>query len=146
MTEIVGFQLPEVFEWVYTTLKNDATLAAQVPGGWHEHPAPEGTTFPYGTFQVQAGVEDIDAVGSRRIWEEVLLLVRVIREGRSTVALKTAADRMDTLLHRASGTTDQGRVLSCVRDGVFHLPELSQGKSYRHLGGFYRVLAQPLAV
>ena len=146
MTEIVGFQLPEVFEWLYARLTGDATLAAAVPGGWHEHPAPQGTAFRYGTFQVQAPPDDVVAVGAHRVLEDVLLLVRLIDQGRSVTALKPAADRLDTLLHRASGTTDAGRVISCVREGVFYLPEAIDGKHYRHLGGFYRVLAQPLSV
>lgn len=146
MTEIVGFQLPEALKWCFETLSEDATLDALVPGGWHEHPAPEGTVFPYGTFQVQASGEDVDAVGAHRIFEEIVLLVRVVHQGRSTIGLKPAVDRMDVLLHRASGTTDGGRVISCVREGTFHLPEISQGKHYRHLGGLYRVLAQPLSV
>jgi hypothetical protein len=142
MTEITGTQIPEVFRWIAATL-NDATLNAAVPGGWHEHPAPEGTAFVYGTVQVQAP-EDLDVVGGHRVWEELLVLLRVIAKGRDTLALKPAVDRMDALLQRGSGTTAGGRVLSCVRVSPFYLPEASQGQHYRHLGGLYRILAQPL--
>lgn len=149
MPEIVGYQLPEVLAWLSATLTGDATLAALVTGGWHEDPAPEATAAAgetYGTVRLQAPVSDLDAVGSHRIWEDGLYLVQVIKEGRSTAALKPAADRVDVLLHRTSGTTAGGRVLSSVREGLFYSPEVTNGRHYRRLGGFYRILAQPLVV
>lgn len=143
MPEVTGFALPEVFEWLYETLSGDATLAGLTPGGFHEHPAPEGTAGDRVTYQLQAP-RDVDVVGSHRVLEELLVLVRVIGDGRSTKRLQPAADRLDVLLQRASGTTEDARILNCRRLSTFWLPEVSQGKHYRHLGGIYEILAQPL--
>ncbi len=135
-------EYPRAAEWLYATLHGDSALMAAV-SGIYEHPAPQGSTYPVVTFQQQAEV-DVEVIDANRVWAEFTILVRVIGQTASTASLKAAADRLDALLHRVSGVTADSQVISCVRTEVFHLAEEVNGVSYRHLGGLYSLLVQPL--
>jgi multidrug efflux pump subunit AcrA (membrane-fusion protein) len=52
------------------------------------------------------------------------------------------AKRIDAVLHAASGSNVDGVIIACTRLRPFQLTELTDGVQYRHLGGFYRLLAQ----
>lgn len=129
-------------KWLYSRLAADGVLAAAAPGGIHEHPAPPGTASPLITYQLQAPV-DVKVVPDKRVWAEMVYLVRAIGQGRSYVVLEAAADRLDVLLDRADGATSDARVISCTRDSAYALSEERNGVEYRHLGGLFRLLVQP---
>lgn len=128
--------------WLYTKLHGDSTLLASVPGGVHTWPAPANASGAYVLYQMQSGV-DIRGVGPTRIGVSGLWLVRVVAETQSyTGNLLTAANRIDVLLHAASGTATGGTVWACVREQPFQLPETKDGRQWRHLGGIYRLWVQ----
>lgn len=114
--------------------------------GVHEHPAPQGVTFPIITFQVEPE-EDVTVVGEDRVWAEFRVLVTAIGEGQSTLGLAPIADEIDARLHGAEFglAGDDAMVVSSVRDRPFSLPILEEGKSYRRLGGYFRLIVQPLS-
>lgn len=144
MTTVV--EVVEAYEWLDATLKGDATIQSLVgnPARVHEHPAPQGTVSPYITVQSMAPLEDLDVVGAHRVWTEGLFLVRAVAETASIKVVEPIAKRIDELLHRSGGATADGRVVSSTREEAFYLPEFTNGKSYRHLGGVYRLYIQPL--
>jgi hypothetical protein len=95
------------------------------------------------TFQQEAET-DLAVISEHRIWADSLFLVRATKATRSTEELKAIADEIDARLHRADGTTTDGRVLSSVRSGGYHDTEITDGVTYKHLGGHYALLVQPL--
>lgn len=136
MNEIVRAQ-----EWLRATLN---TAPAVSGGRIFPDVAPQGAEPPYTVFQYQGG-GDLMESGAARVWSSLLFLVRVIDKTNTIgAALRTAADEIDARLHDKSGTTADGRVVSCVRTEPFQLAEVDQGVQYRHLGGIYRLYVQSL--
>lgn len=135
-------EYPRAAEWLYATLTTPAI--AGLTGGVHEHPAPQGTAYPAITFSLQAAT-DVGELAEHRIWAELLLLVRAWGQTRSTASLRAIADEIDARLHRGSGTTSDGRVISSVRLEAHHDRNVADGIEYRALGGIYQLLVQPLS-
>ena len=127
--------------WLASTLGGDATLLAAAPGGVHADVAPEGTASPWVVFFLVAAA-DASAVGAIRIMADLVYEVRVTGRDCGYAGLKTAANRIDALLHRATVTDADGKVLGCRREEVIRFSEQDGDRVYRHLGGQYRIYAQ----
>jgi len=130
-------------EWLYGVLSNDATLNSYVSGRVYRRLAPQGATMPYVVFQFQGG-HDVQAVGPYRVMSQLVCVVKAVGLATTYTTLKTIADRVDSLLQAASGTTTDGRVLSCVREIPIDYEETDAGVRYQHLGGQYRLYVQPI--
>lgn len=131
-------QIAVVEEWLYQTLVADQTLAAL---GIHADEVPEGEGLPAVVYQFRGG-SDLRGVGPTLVWANLLYLVKVIGQGRSTLALTPYTRLISQRLHAASGATVEGTVLMCVREGLYKLPEYTDGEHYRHVGAFWRIYAQ----
>lgn len=123
--------------WIYQRLANDETLAKLCPGGVHEGVA-KGI-LPAVVFQIAAPPEDAGAFPAARALTEGVWTVRVVGETSSYTSLAAAAKRIDQLLHGSYGRTADGVINGCVRTGVVQYGEEDSGRSYRHLGGLYRI-------
>lgn len=135
--------------WMYGVLAGDTTLANLVTTnnikriGLHPLPA-EVAAYPLVTFQLQSST-DHRAVGNLRTWITALYLVQGIDQTADRAGtLKTIADRIDALLHRASWQSagSDGTLIACLREGSFAQTENDEGRRYERLGGFYRVEVQ----
>ena len=126
--------------WLYTTLHGDATLHALVTGVFADV-APLQQAYPFVVFGLQdAG--DVLTVNGVRIMTAATYQVRVVTDAESYSAITTAVERIDTLLHRASGSVSGGVIISCVREEPLRYTELQGSKLYRHLGGLYQLQVQ----
>lgn len=132
-------------EWLYRTLTADPTLTGIVGTRVYNEQAPPSSTFPLVVFQMQAAT-DVRGNGQTRIMVTSLYVVRgIVQDASYNDTSKTMAERIDALLQAsAGGTVDNGRavVFTSHREQNFRLSEVESGKSYRHLGGIYRILAQ----
>lgn len=129
MSEIVTAET-----WLFGILDSDPSLRALV-SRVSSYPAPRDTQFPYVVYQFSSG-QDVRGTGPNRVGVSGEWLVRVIAETSSFVGdLQRAADRIDSLLHAASGQS----IWACVRLRPFQLVENISGRQIRHLGGFYRI-------
>lgn len=138
-------EYPRAAEWLYATLTTPPITG--VVTRVYEHPAPEDVVQAdnsYVTFQLQAPVPDLTVIGEHRIWSEMLFLVRATKRSRSTATLKAIADAIDARLHRTSGTVSDGRVVASDRVSPYHDTEITDGVTYKHLGGVFSLLVQPL--
>lgn len=135
-------EYPRAQRWLYQTLTTPPITGV---GTVSEHPAPQSAPKPVITYQLQAP-DDLMVVGEDRVWAAMLMLVTVSNATESTRSLMAIADEMDRRLHGAQGVADDGRIISCVRQTVFHTDELNDGVPYRRLGGLYELLVQPLNV
>lgn len=135
-----GLEASAAEQYLYNTLHGDATLMALIHDVWPGGSAPQGTAFPFVTFQFMSGI-DYAAVGAIRIWSNMLWLVKAVGETANFADLNAIVARIDTLLHRTSGTPADGTVWSCTREQTINLPESVQGKQYRHSGALYRLYA-----
>lgn len=136
--------------WLYTVLAadtgtggvNHATTGAA--GRIYAYLAPESAVlYPQVIFNYQGGA-DMMVVGAVRVLNSMLYQVKAIGKGSAPNfgAIKALADRIDTLLHAASGTTTDGRVLSCVREQSLSYVENNDSIVFSHLGGLYRLQVQ----
>lgn len=126
--------------WLYTTLAGDAALMGLATGVYADV-APEGAVFPFVVFTYQAG-RDVATLNGNRIHTWATYQVKAITDQPSYGAVRTIADRIDALLHRATGTAADGTIFSCVREEPVRFTESASGKQYRHLGGLYRLQVQ----
>ncbi len=131
-------------KWLYATL-----TTAPISGilGVYEFAAPEGSTDASSVWiEIEAmnPGDDVGVVGEQRVWTEFAFLVHAVKRGRSTVALESVADEIDNRLHRKSGTTSDGRVISSTQTSETRDSWLVQGVEYRGLGGIYSLIVQPL--
>jgi len=135
--------LSVVDAWVYAELSGDSQLATLVSGRVYEAQAPKGAEYPMVLFHVQATAPDVIAVGTFRIFSEVVLTVRAISAGSGYGGCREIAKRVDEVLHGGRGSTEYGTVLSCYRERPIKLPPESVGDlQYWALGGVYRVIAR----
>lgn len=121
--------------WIYDTLVADATIVAGVSTRVYGHVAPIDSVFPYIVFKPAETSIDLMVVNAKRVWSDGLWLVIVVGKTQTFSTLQTVADRIDTLLHRASGAGVQ----TSVRERPFSMVEIVDGVQYRHLGGVYRI-------
>ncbi len=103
--------------------------------------APAGTTFPYVIVQLLSGGNDLMGVGPYRIWADMLWLIKAVTKGSSTGPLEPIVNRIDVLLHAASGTVTGGVIHTCIRERPFELPTVENGVNYVQLGAEYRIKA-----
>lgn len=128
-----------VDQWLHATLTADGTLAALVADRVYADLAPQTARWPAVVFNEQAPVDTLGIDGAR-ILTSVLFQVKVITDEPSWQGLgRQAADRVDDLLHGASGTAGGVAVGTCHREQIFRFVEVTEGKQYRHLGGLYRI-------
>lgn len=132
-------------EWLIATLEADATLAAEVPGGWHRGSAPTGTTLPFGIIGFQGGTDVINASGGVRLLNRSLFQAKVVGNANDTANVAAAASELDALLQseRLGGNATGGAVLSCIREQPLQYDEnMPTGEKRTHIGGLYRFLIQ----
>jgi hypothetical protein len=127
--------------WLTATLSTPPITGVS---GVYEHPAPQGAVFPLITFSQQSEI-DLEVINANRVWADFIFVVRVIGQTASSLSLQAIADEIDKRLHRTNGVTVDSQVISSVRLSVFHQSEEFQGLEYRHSGGLYELLVQPLS-
>ncbi len=135
-----GLEVDACEEFIYNTLHGDATLLGLVTDVYNTL-APQSTAYPFVVFQEMSG-NDLMVTGAIRVWTGMQFIVKVVGQTADYGDIKAAVARVDTLLHRGSGTPADGTVWSCVREQTVRLVETGPGgQAYRHGGGIYRLLA-----
>jgi hypothetical protein len=137
-------------QWIYSTLKADSTLTALIGGATspriYNEQAPQNgtaTVYPCVIYQMQSAV-DLQIVGPRRFWTNMLYLVRGVNEtGSYSGSLLTIAERIDEVLHAKPDPASNayGIVWACVSEQAFRLPEVVNGRNFRHSGRIFRIYA-----
>lgn len=144
-----GLELDTAEGWLYATLHADSTLETLVGGSgraWLFNTSggalvPTDAVYPLVTYQEQSGV-DVMEVSSIRIMVNALYLVSVWGKTADFGDIKTAAARLDVLLHRTSGSTADGTVFGCRREDPFRQATTPNGVAFRRAGGIYRLFVQ----
>lgn len=142
MIEIVTANL-----WLYTKLSGDAQLTAIVSTRIYADVVPDQAVYPLVLFQFRPPGKDLMTLGTTRVFSELSYSVRGVIAAKSYSGLTAVADRIESLLHGASGTTNDGTIFGCVRTSPLALIEQEDAKDgtkidYRHLGGVYRLFVR----
>lgn len=129
-------------KWIYQTLTSDSVLAPLIDKRVCSDLAPPGTAYPYVVAQL-LNPDDLAATGAIRVWIDCLFLIKAVDETASyNGKLKQIADRFDVLLHKKTADLSYGRIVASYRERPFRMPEQRLDKSFRHLGGQFRLLVQ----
>lgn len=141
---------PIGFEYLSSKLTGDATLMAlgspPLSTGLRIFPdeAPPGSLYPFLVYSFIFATP-LKVTGNVTIWSSILLLVKGIDLGRSTVNLAPMLNRVDAILDSSRGQVSTGQVFAAIADEEINYLEVAQGGGgprYRHLGRRWRLLAQ----
>jgi hypothetical protein len=128
----------EAYEFLYTKLSGDSTLAGYATGGVWPDMAPPGTATPFVVFQLQSETDTL-TMNVFRLLSRVVFQVKAVGPVNQRATLRNAANRIDVLLGRTNGTTTNAIIEACYRDGVLNLAEIVDGALWSSIGGFYRL-------
>lgn len=128
--------------FIFTTLRDDPSIANLVEDRIYEDVAPQPAMFPLIVFSCSSS-RDIVGASATRLATAPNYLVRAI--GRSSggsdyAAIDPIAERIDELLHGARAKMDGGTILSAIRDEPFSMVESDGATIYCHRGGIYRLM------
>jgi hypothetical protein len=127
-------------------LLNDPTLSGYCPDGvFFDEAAPGAQRFVIVSLLDE--VDEVDYAG--RCYEDALYLVKAVALSSVSTNIKPAAARIDALLDRVQLTPppNYGEI-SVIREQRIRLRETDQVNTsirWDHRGGYYRVMATPLA-
>ena len=131
-------EVAEGYEYLYNKLSGDSTLLGYATGGIWPEMAPPGTATPFVVIGHQSDTDTLTATAIR-IMARMYFQVKAVGPVTQSTAIRNAANRIDALLARTSGTSTNGIILACWRDGALNIPELVDGAVWRNLGGMYRL-------
>ena len=126
-------------EFIYQKLTSDSIIASLVGNRVYYGQGGSESSFPFILYYVYIPREDVVTVSGIRIMAEMDFVVKAITNETSIKTISDIDERVDQILHRASGTVSNGVVESCVRVNPFAYNESSDGITYRHVGGVYRM-------
>jgi hypothetical protein len=144
MSPAVLNEVLHAHEWLHGKLKGDATLMALATDVYPDLPL-SGAVSPWIVYYVSDPGGDVMVNGQNRILADFVYTVRVDVKGKSYGPARPILDRIDVLLHRASGMTAAVHVESCTR--IAPIPPyttVEMGEATRHAGAEYRVQVSAL--
>jgi hypothetical protein len=127
-----------VRKWIYELLSQDASLNGLIGDKIYHNVAEPSAQPPYVIYSVLSS-DDVTGIGSFRIMNEATVLVKAVGEGASTLPLKDVVNRIDEILHGASGAADGHYILGCEREKVVEYSEYDQGRLWHYVGCQWRI-------
>lgn len=125
-------------KWLFATLTGDATLAAAIGARVYVDVAPQSNTqYPYIVMQMVSSVQ-VAEIGVERVMDDEVWQVALVSNAPSYVSLETIADRIKTVLHKASGTG----VIGCVFEQLLRFSEDEAGHVYKTIVLEFRIFTQ----
>jgi len=121
-------------------LAADATLLAAAPGGVWVDPAPDGVAQPFVVLEQTFGADAGYGGGGR--YSTVTYEVRVVAPASQVATVRTAAARIDALLHDARPTLTGFRVLGCRRTAPVDVVLEETTGRWVQVGGEYTVMVE----
>lgn len=130
--------------WLYAKLSGDTGSGGIVPlvsTRIYNGAAAQGAAYPLIVYQSLSGV-DVQGVGSTFIMENEIFSVKAITQAQTYATVETIANRINYLLHLASGTASGGIVLACVRLYVDKMETIDAGMQYKTIIQRFRIYTQ----
>lgn len=128
-------------DWLYATLSGDSTLAGLVGDRIYPAVAPPATAYPLVTFDL-ASAPVIQTADARVLWVRAKYLIKVWSTGTSFEAGRAIWERINALLHRASGTTAAGTVIAATRAEELRGTDEAPNEQLRWVGGMVDLMVQ----
>ena len=117
---------------------NTETVLATAKGGVFNSVAPRGAQPPFVVFQAMSKVDEHTFNGR---FGNAIYLVKAVSESPWPKEAEDVDTVVDTALEDATLTITGYRALLCRRESDFSLVEEIGGKTFTHVGGLYRIMA-----
>lgn len=141
-----GLEPLAVDQWIMATLLGDGPLQALLGADYADRVwtdvAPESIAGIVIVSTYQQDADDLMGVGSARWGVRGSWIVKAITPGMSYEPVRAIYQRVDAVLHGASGNVADGTVFAFRREAPVRYPEQANDQHYRHLGGRYTAWAQ----
>lgn len=124
-------------KWLYTKLTTDATLITALGGRVYADTAPQGVGYPFAVITAISSLP-IANVSADRVMDTELWQVALWTNAPSYNGLEAIADRIRTVLHKASGTG----VIGAVYEGMRRMEEREGDVVYKVLILEFRIYTQ----
>lgn len=125
------------FQFLISTLANDATLTSLAPGGVHRAMAPPQTSTPFVIVSFQSGADTLTGNAVRMI-SRTTFQAKAVGPANQTATIVQAAARIDDLLKIVrNASTSGGTILDCYRSSPLQIDELVDGILWSNFGGMY---------
>ncbi len=139
----------QVLTWLGARLRADATLCALLPDGAagiarEGIPGVQSSHLPIVVYSATPLQDVLNLMGNYRVIVPGLYTVKVIgRRDQYAAAIVPAANRLDTLLDRVSGSSGGVQVRSCIRQQILAYAEDDPALGWiEYLGGQWYIEAQ----
>lgn len=120
--------------WLYTQLTTDAQLVASLGGRVFVDTAPQGTEYPL-VIMTRVIARQVGNWSADRIMDEELWQIAVWTNQNNYSSIGSIADRIYTVLHKASGTG----VIGCVYESS---KPMSDPEGYKAIVIEFRLFTQ----
>jgi hypothetical protein len=133
--------------WLRDYLAADSTLASMISGVW-VHSVPMKEPLPVVKIDRQDS-SDLYTVNLFRVWDDLLYLVRGVVHWTGSgqqdwTDVQAIGDRLDVLLHKVTVVTSTLSLHAFREQSYVDEQPSSDGTTYMHCGGFYRIRAHAL--
>ena len=123
---------------VYEKL-NITAVTNEAVGGVFNQMAPEGTQPPFVVFQAMSKVDDYWSYTGRG--GTAVYMIKVIDESRWPKAASDIDTQIDSAMQDVALSVTGYALLQCRRESDIYLVENSEGRTFQHIGGLYRIEA-----
>ena len=123
---------------VYEKL-NITAVTNEAVGGVFNQMAPEGTQTPLVVFQAMSKVDDYWSYTGRG--GTAVYMIKVIDESGWPKAAADIDTQIDSAMQDVALSVTGYSLLQCRRESDIYLVENSEGRTFQHIGGLYRIEA-----
>lgn len=133
---------PKVYQWMYGVLSADAQVQAVFGTRVYRKVMPQTSAYDHSLIMQYMGGATVAPVGSVRVYSNMLFMVKATGKAGNYASLRDGMNRVDTLLHRASGDIAGATILWCEHENEVPLePVVYSGETYEQIAVLYRVRA-----
>jgi len=137
----VAAESVSVDQWIYALLSGDTPLTALISTRIYSEIAPETAIYPLVIYRATTMHDWLELGGVRGVVQPTYD-VFAVDQTESYLVVKPIADRLDALLHRATGTADGVIIYQCLRQREHRTKGYTNGRGYCQLGGTYALQAR----
>ena len=123
---------------VYEKL-NITAVTNEAVGGVFNQMAPEGPQTPFVVFQAMSKVDDYWSYTGRG--GTAVYMIKVIDESGWPKAAADIDTQIDSAMQDVALSVTGYALLQCRRESDIYLVENSEGRTFQHIGGLYRIEA-----
>ena len=127
--------------WLAQTIKGDNELQALIGERVHIDYVPNASEYPLVVLSFISGPPVTNLSADVVMFDEVWL-VKVWVEGSSYIPAAAILEKIQALLHKASGSAANGIVIGCAQEELFRLAENEGDKHYKCFGQYFRIYTQ----